>query len=98
MYKRITHTIVEEHFDDPMAGEIKAGLKFGQNKKVKLARRYYPDGEEISSNLPPSFCMAIDNRGCGNCLAFDPTTKMCSKFSATVRPEYVCAAWTAIPS
>ena len=27
MYKKITHSIVEEHFDHPMAAKIKAGLK-----------------------------------------------------------------------
>lgn len=27
MYKKITHTIVEEHFDHPMAAKIKAGLR-----------------------------------------------------------------------
>jgi hypothetical protein len=52
----------------------------------------------MSSNLPPSFCMATDTNRCGNCLAFDPATTICGKFSALVRPEYVCAAWTAIPS
>jgi hypothetical protein len=35
MYKKITHTIVEEHFDHPMAAKIKAGLKRKQNKKAK---------------------------------------------------------------
>ena len=35
MYKKITHTIVEEHFDHPMAAKIKAGLKAKQNKKAK---------------------------------------------------------------
>jgi hypothetical protein len=35
MYKKITHTIVEEHFDHPMAAKIKAGLKSNQNKKAK---------------------------------------------------------------
>jgi len=33
MYKRLTHTIVEEHFDHPMAAKIKAGLK---NKSTRL--------------------------------------------------------------
>jgi hypothetical protein len=35
MYKKITHTIVEEHYDHPMAAKIKAGLKRKQNKKAK---------------------------------------------------------------
>ena len=51
MYKRITHTIVEEHFDDPMAVELSEGIK----KTSRAPLRYYPDGEEISSNLPPSY-------------------------------------------
>jgi hypothetical protein len=35
MYKKIIHTIVEEHYDHPMAAKIKAGLKRKQNKKAK---------------------------------------------------------------
>lgn len=94
MYRKITHTIVEEHFDHPMAVEMAEETK----KTWKTLLRYYDDGEQISYNLPPSFFPATDNNRCGNCLAFDPATTMCGKFSAMVRPEYVCAAWTAIPS
>jgi hypothetical protein len=90
MYKKITHNIVEEHFDHPDAVEIKA--------QWKAPLRYYEDGQQISSNLPTSFFLATGENRCGNCLAFDPATTICSKFSAMVRPEYVCAAWTAIPS
>jgi len=94
MYKKITHTIVEEHFDHSMPTETSKEVK----KTWKAPLRYFPDGEQMSSNLPPSFYMATDNNRCGNCLAFDPATTICGKFSALVRPEYVCAAWTAIPS
>lgn len=94
MYKKITHTIVEEHFDHPMAAQIADGIK----SEWKAPLRYYADGLQISSNLPPSFLLATGDNRCGNCLAFDPATTICSKFSAMVRPEYVCAAWTAIPS
>ena len=90
MYKKITHTIVEEHFDNPDAVDIKA--------QWKAPLRYYADGQQISSNLPPSFRVATDNNRCDNCLAFDPATTICSKWAAMVRPEYVCDAWTAIPS
>lgn len=94
MYKRITHTIVEEHFDHPIAVEMSEGIK----KTWKAPQRYYPNGEQMSSNLPPSFRVATDSNRCGNCLAFDPATMICGKFSAMVRPEYVCDAWTLIPS
>lgn len=94
MYRKITHNIVEEHFDHPMAVEMSEETK----KTWNTSLRYYDDGEQISYNLPPSFLPATDNNRCGNCLAFDPATTMCGKFSAMVRPEYVCAAWTAIPS
>jgi hypothetical protein len=94
MYKRITHTIVEEHFDHPLAVEISDGIKH----TFKAPLRYYPNGEQISSNLPPSFRVATDSKSCGNCLAFNPTTAICGKWSALVRPEYVCDAWTAISS
>lgn len=94
MYKRITHTIVEEHFDHPMAVEMSEGIK----KTSMNMLRYYADGEQIASGLPPSYCMTTTEKKCGNCLAFDSATTICGKFSAMVRPEYVCAAWTAIPS
>jgi hypothetical protein len=94
MYKRITHTIVEEHFEHPMAVEMSEGIK----KTWKAPLRYFPNGEQMSSNLPPSFRVATGSDRCGNCLAFDPTTTICAKWSALVRPEYVCDAWTAIPS
>jgi hypothetical protein len=91
MYKKITHNIVEEHFDHPDAVNIKA--------QWKAPLRYYSNGVQISSNLPTSFRLATDNnKHCGNCLAFDATSTICSKWSAMVMPEYVCDAWTAIPS
>jgi hypothetical protein len=34
MYKKITHSIVEEHFDHPMAAKIKAGLRPTMTRKV----------------------------------------------------------------
>jgi len=94
MYKRITHTIVEEHFEHPMAVEMAEGIK----KTWKAPLRYFSNGEQMSSNLPPSFQIATSRDRCGNCLAFDPTTTICSKWAAMVRPDYVCAAWTVIPS
>lgn len=94
MYTRITHTIVEEHFDHPMAVDVAEGIK--KTRKVPL--KCFPNGEQMSSNLPPSFRIAIGDNRCGNCLAFDPATAICSKWSAMVSPEYVCDAWTVIPS
>jgi len=94
MYKKITHTIVEEHFDHPVIDEMSKEVK----KTWKAPLRYFPDGEQMSSNLPPSFCIATDNNRCGNCLAFNSDTTICGMFAARVRPEYVCAAWTVIPS
>lgn len=46
MYKKITHSIVEEHYDHPMAAKIKAGLKprrrviqdFGNNEDLIFGR------------------------------------------------------------
>jgi hypothetical protein len=37
MYKKITHSIVEEHFDHPMAAKIRAGIRHIANKKAKYA-------------------------------------------------------------
>lgn len=36
MYKKITHNIVEEHFDHPMAAKIKAGLRPRQLQRTRL--------------------------------------------------------------
>jgi hypothetical protein len=94
MYKKITHTIVEEHFAHPTMNGMSKEVK----KTWKAPQRYYSDGEQISCNLPPSFCIATEDSRCGNCLAYDPATTICGKFSARVRPEYACAAWTVIPS
>lgn len=94
MYKKITHTIVEEHFAHPTMSGMSKEVK----KTWKAPQRYFPDGEQMSSNLPPSFLLATDNNCCGNCLAFDPATKICSKFSAMACSKYVCPEWTAIPS
>jgi len=77
-----------------MAVEMSEEIK----KTWKAPLRYFPNGEQMSSNLPPSFQVATGSNRCGNCLAYDPTTMICGKFSALVRPDYVCAAWTVIPS
>jgi len=88
MYKRITHTIVEEHFDHPDAVNIKA--------QWKAPLRYYADGQQIASDLPLSYQLATGENRCGNCLAFDSVRNTCNKWQLPVRAEYVCAAWTAI--
>lgn len=36
MYKKITHSIVEEHFDHPMAAKIKAGIRPTITRKARL--------------------------------------------------------------
>ena len=54
MYKRITHTIVEEHFDHPDAVAMAAESK----SKGKAPLRYYADGQQIASDLPQSYQLA----------------------------------------
>lgn len=88
MYKKITHTIVEEHFDHPMSAEIKSTFK--------PPLRYYADGQQIPSDLPMSYQLATGENHCGNCLAFDPTRSVCRHWMLPVRTEYVCPHWTAI--
>jgi len=88
MYKKITHYIVEEHFDHPLAVDIKA--------QWKAPLRYYADGQQIASDLPPSYQLATGENRCGNCLAFDSTRNTCNQWKLPVRAEYVCAGWTAI--
>jgi len=80
MYKRITHTIVEEHFDQPVTW--------------KYPQRYYGDGSVIPYKLPQSYQTSTNDSRCENCLARDPMTNYCSQWDAVVRPEYVCDAWT----
>jgi hypothetical protein len=94
MYKKITHSIVEEHFDHPEAVKLARTV----NKPTwKAPLRYFPDGTQVSSNMPISFRLATGQQNCGNCLAYDSATGICSKWSALTRPEYVCDAWTAKP-
>jgi hypothetical protein len=84
MYKRITHTIVEEHFDIPKKVKWKAPLRF------------YSDGEQISSSLPKSYQLAMGDSKCGNCLALDPVKNVCMYWQTQVRADYVCGGWTAV--
>ena len=94
MYKRITHHIVEEHFDHPTAVEMSEGIK----KTFKPPLRYYADGQQMASDLPPSYAIGTNEKNCGNCLAFNSSNNSCKKWMLPVRAEYVCAAWTLIPS
>jgi len=102
MYKKITHTIVEEHFDHPMATAVAKELR----NSWKAPLRYYPNGEQIPSNLPESYSLATSDQRCENCAYFatvtgsvtGPDTPVCTKWQAVVRPEYHCAAWTPIVS
>lgn len=87
MYKKITHTIVEEHFDS--IEDVKMSWK--------APLRYYPDGEQISSNLPQSYRLTTNDNRCGTCTAFNPDTNICRAWSALVRPEYICDRWSPIP-
>ena len=81
MYKKITHTIVEEHFDHPMAAQIAEGIK----SKGKAPLRYYADGQQIASDLPQSYQLSTGDNRCGNCLAFDPTRNVCKHWMLPVR-------------
>jgi hypothetical protein len=92
MYKKITHTIVEEHFDHPMAVEISEGIK----KTWKAPLRYYPDGQQIASGLPTSYRVGTIEQQCGNCKAFDAAKSTCLHWLQPVRADYVCDTWTAI--
>jgi hypothetical protein len=86
MYKRITHKIVEEHFASHE--DVKS--------KWKAPLRFFSNGEQMSSNLPVTFQLATGDSRCGNCLAYNPSTAICSKWVAMVRPEYYCPSWTPI--
>jgi hypothetical protein len=47
MYKKITHSIVEEHFDHPLAAKIKAGLK-----PTRKVMRDFGDDEDLIFGRP----------------------------------------------
>jgi hypothetical protein len=47
MYKKITHNIVEEHFDHPLAAKIKAGLK-----PTRRVLRDFGDDEDLIFGRP----------------------------------------------
>lgn len=92
MYKKITHHIIEEHFEHPMAVEMAEGIK----KTWKAPLRYYADGAQIPSDLPQTYQLAVGNNRCGNCRAFDSSRNVCTYWQLPVRVEYVCPHWTAI--
>lgn len=93
MYKKITHTIVEEHFDHPLATEITDEIK----ATFKAPLRYYTNGGQIPSDLPESYQQATSlTQRCANCLAYDAPYAVCKKWQLPVRTEYVCAAWTPV--
>ncbi len=92
MYKKITHTIVEEHFDHPLATTMSKEIK----SEWKSPLRYYPDGEQIASGLPMSYQLGTTEQNCGNCRAFDASRSACLHWLQPVRAEYVCPHWTAI--
>lgn len=92
MYKKITHTIVEEHFDDQESVTLADEIK----NTWKAPLRYYPDGQQIASGLPSSYERSVGNNRCGNCKAYNPSTSVCMNWLQPVRLEYVCSNWTAI--
>ena len=49
MYKKITHSIVEEHFEHPMAAKIKAGLRPTITRKV---RKEFENEEDLIFGRP----------------------------------------------
>lgn len=61
-------------------------------KYVPSELRAYPDGVEISSNLPPAYGIPPNsNQNCLNCKFRH--NNYCSKWVAQIRRNYWCAAW-----
>lgn len=92
MYSKITHTIVEEHFDHPIAATMSKEIK----NEWKSPLRYYADGQQIASGLPQSYRLGTTEQSCRNCKAFDASSSACLKWLQPVRADYICDAWTAI--
>lgn len=83
MYKRITHTIVEEHFDQPVTW--------------LYPQRYYSNGEVIPYKLPQTYVLsAVPEQSCETCGYRNSTNNYCSRWDAVVRPEYTCSEWKPI--
>jgi hypothetical protein len=79
--------------------------------RYNIRDRFYPDNEEIPSNLPPTYKyrpLAVFNPNenivdvgppqCGNCIFFNQLNKNCSKWGALVRNTYHCKSWKVIPN
>ena len=88
MYKVITHTIIEEHFDTP--GDLANAVTSSDT----MIFRTYHNGEVIPFSLPISYAIATPGGAhCGNCAAY--SDGWCSTYDAVVNSGYVCATWRA---
>ena len=61
-------------------------------KAESKPQRTYPNGDAIPDSLPESY---QPDQHCGNCGAYNPTTKICSTYNAPVLENYWCASWKA---
>ena len=89
--------VLREQISNSYAGRPVNDLAIEQ--ATQKEERYYPDGEEIDSDLPDAY-QSQDNpdvpegQNCNNCGYYDPQTMACSKWNnAEVRPTYWCAVW-----
>ena len=61
-------------------------------KFVPTSLRTYPDGKEISSNLPSAYGIPQEtNQGCMNCTFRH--NNYCSRWIAQIRTNYWCSSW-----
>lgn len=59
-----------------------------------MASRTYPNGALIPDSLPEAYAPASNKKQyCSNCSFYK--RRICSRWDASVRAGYVCAAWNA---
>lgn len=58
-----------------------------------ITGRKYPDGESIPDSLPALY---KQSHRCDECKAYRADSKYCITWGASVRPDYICAAWIPI--
>lgn len=53
---------------------------------------FYPDGEDVPSDLPDAYSIGDGEQNCGNCT--HNIVGYCNLFKADIREDYVCARWS----
>jgi len=89
MYKMITHTITEEHFDHPVTAEYGIGIHHG-NTMPKLSNVHVPHGMPIHGNVHPrTYGVSTDS------VLLPPGTKPSGNIKVKMSPWHVWGMYDA---